>query len=403
MKNNLIKTVIFLIAVTFVTLQSCEKKAIVPGDETGIVKNDVVNADKKADLLTGNDINWILSNPDKEDMNVDKNSYYLGIALTEIVKNKAFLQDIEEHVKNSQLQIYPFDEFISQKNTVETEINNKLKNANLSAITNEKENLNYVTISDNFRYKSISYKPVIFIPNLKHADFSLPVIVSPGIEVKDIPEKGIENAIIAWKLNAENEWEEFLLTEDDAMKNANPVLIISLSTEKQIENEKTKKMICYDYYASSKNNNKEVKSGNSYRTDKFKITYNYERSGGSEFELSSMREFNDGSVEYVYTNERIANVKRKDVGKDLSSNKTIGYKASDCTYLIFNTFEFDWYTTNKNLGRLNGWYLNGQMKYNNEWYAFDPSVNTESNPWKLGGTKYRYSKGYVKTIGTFIP
>jgi len=402
MKNNLIKTVILLLAVTFVTLQSCEKKAIVPESETGIVKNDVVNADKKADLLTSNDINWILSNPDKEDMNVDKNLYYLGIALTEIVKTKSFIQDIENHVKKSQLQIYPFDEFIAQKNTVETIINNKLNNANLSAISTEKENLNYVTISDNFHYKGISYKPVIFVPNLKHADFSLPLIISPGIEVKDLPEKGIENAVIAWKLNDENEWEEFLLTEDDAMKNSNPVLILSLSTEKQIKDEKTKKMVCYDYYSESKGNNNQ-KSGNSYKTGNFKIMYNYERSGGSEFELSSMREFNNGSVEYVYTNERIANVKRKNVGKDLSSNKTIGYKASDCAYLIFNTFEFDWYTANKYLGRLNGWNLNGQMKYNNEWYAFNPSVNNESNPWKLGGTKYQYSKGYVKTIGTYIP
>ncbi len=402
MKNNLIKTVILLFAVTFVTLQSCEKKAIVPGDETGIVKNNVVNADKKAELLTSKDIKWILSNDDKEDMNVDKNSYYLGIALTELVKNKSILSDIETAVRKSNLDFYAFDNLVLQKSNSINVINNKLSSTDFSALNSEKEKLDYVTVSDNFRYKNMKYRPVINLMNEKTADFSLPVIVSPGIEVKDNPEKGIENAIIAWKLNDKNEWEEFILNENEASKMKNPIFVVSFNTVEDIDFNNNPKFNKIE--TTEKEINKEVKGGISAYSGYFKINYAYERSGKSEFYVTYQTMSPNGNVTPNPQNRvKIAEVKKKNIGKKLYSYKFVAYDRTNYK-TIFNTWERDGYASQKKLGSFPGGWMVGRMKYSNEWYAFNPNTNNQNNLWTFpfNTGKYRDSKGYIEIKGTWL-
>ncbi len=379
-------------------MQSCDKKAIVPEDENGMIKQEVVNADKKADLLTTDDINWILSNPDKEDMNVDKNLYYLGIALTEIVKNKSFVQNIEEGLKKSNLGFYAFDDLITQKSKVEKIINSKLINADLSSFNQKKEKLDYVTISNSFRYMGTKYFPVINIMNLNIADFSLIPIISPGIEVKDIPEKGIENAVIAWKLNDKNEWERFLLTEEFALKSKAPVLVISFNTQEEIDYNKNAKI---PPFINSKD---ESKGGVSSYSNKFQINYRYERSGNSEYYVTYLTLAPNGIVSpWPQTITKIASVNKNDIGVELSASKFVAYDRTGYK-TIFNTWERDGYASKKNLGSFTpGVMMAGRMKYSNEWYAFEPTTNTSNNSWNfVTGYQYRYSKGHIKLYGTWL-
>ena len=403
MKNNLLKTIIILLAVTFVTLQSCEKKEMI-NTENGTIENHVVSTDKIATLLTSNDINWILSNEDKEDMEVNKNLYYLGIALTEIVSEKVYIADIEAGVKKSQLNSITFDDFISQKSNVEAIINDKLNQTDLSALTSNKGKLEYGTISNSFHYKGIEYRPVIHVANTKIADFSLSPIVSPGIEVKDNKEKGIENAIIAWRLS-NNEWEEFLLMEDDAMNMKNPVMIISLSTDKDIEIDKRGDFVIEDDETEIIDNpiNNKGLIPLAFNTGNFRIDYRYEGSGDSEFTIKSIVERNN--VITVKSRYEVASVDKNDIGDDLSSYMTFlpndifnPYEVS-----LLNTYERDWYSGGQSLGYLtysNGTkkYFEGKRKYYNEWYAFDPGTHNDNTTfyfWTQKQSLKRTSKGYI--------
>ena len=333
-------------------------------------------------------------------MTVDKNLYYLGIALTEIVKDKELLANIEKRVKLSNLDFYSFDDLIAQKSNTENIINKKLKTANFSAFTTEKENLNYVTISNNFRYKGIMYRPVINMPNLKYADFSLPVIVSPGIEVKDNPDKGLENAIIAWKLNEKNEWEETIIGEKTYSYSKNPVIVVSFNTQEEINynNNPSKKKI----QIIEKSLKDEIKGGISAYSGHFKINYRYERSGKSEFYVTYQTMSPNGSVTPNPQNIiKIKEVKKSEIGKKLYSRKFVAYDRTNYK-TIFNTWERDGYTSKKKLGSFSGGWMVGRMKYSNEWYAFYPSTNNENNLWTfVVGSKNRDSKGFIEINGTW--
>jgi len=84
MKRNLLKTVIILIAVTFVTLQSCEKKAIVPGDENSNVSKTEIPSYEFSKLVKIADKNGVSA--DITVYSDNENSLDFQIEITPIYK-----------------------------------------------------------------------------------------------------------------------------------------------------------------------------------------------------------------------------------------------------------------------------------------------------------------------------
>ncbi len=139
MNKNLIKTVIILIAVAFVTLQSCEKKAIVPGNETGVVKNDVVNVDKAANLSNIEFIEGMLVFESPEEYNA-------------IINNVSY-----EELQNWENKIG----FVSQQSILESALNEESKyfeqfdptnmtEKEIAEVVKEKEKLGYTEFTKKY-------------------------------------------------------------------------------------------------------------------------------------------------------------------------------------------------------------------------------------------------------------
>jgi len=113
MKTNLIKTVIILLAVTFVTLQSCEKKAIVPGDGNSELSKEKENTetvnlssiyyDYENDMLifaTQNDLNAYINsvNLSKPISLIDKKFISLSAILNNIINSEMSLENKYENL-----------------------------------------------------------------------------------------------------------------------------------------------------------------------------------------------------------------------------------------------------------------------------------------------------------------
>ena len=74
MKRNLLKSIIILLTLTFVTLQSCEKKTLTD-TENGIAKKEIVTADKKAETIE----NYIFKGKNISKNDIDFNSEHLTL------------------------------------------------------------------------------------------------------------------------------------------------------------------------------------------------------------------------------------------------------------------------------------------------------------------------------------
>ncbi len=105
MNKNLIKTVIFLIAVTFVTLQSCEKKALTD-TENGTLKEDIENV---SDIKVENGM-LVLKNNDAYDNLLDtwSNLSFDNILAKE--KDLGFKSMYSEYQNNDNLKNLPCED-----------------------------------------------------------------------------------------------------------------------------------------------------------------------------------------------------------------------------------------------------------------------------------------------------
>jgi len=360
----------------------------VPESETGIVKNDVVNADKNNIIYDINDVNLrantqdiqqLMQNPiDKDDEKMNSFFYELAISVSDLIMNPEFnkyaINLAKKRDDNSANLI------ILMKNNPKFAdiINNRLSSKGLS----------FNDICNNFTHnngKNIEkYIPVIFIPNLKTLNVKKQPILSPNIELNCDKNSDLENSIIAWYYSKEGEKKEIIINEEDAEKTTNPIFIIANAEE----NFKKNTGLIQDDIISDDTKSKTV----SFQTHEYMIKYRYERSGNSEFAISAVRINSTGSVsnvlrkdngDYVSTKD-ISSVDKNDMGKDLAHWEQFcnNYSPYSDNFIFYNTYERDWNNTDKSLGHAvtqNGGsaYLYGKRRYSSEWYAWDP--NTLSN------------------------
>lgn len=104
--------------------------------------------------------------------------------------------------------------------------------------------------------------------------------------------------------------------------------------------------------------------------------------------------------------KEIRSVHKSDISKDLNHWEQISddYNPRGDFRIFFNTFERDWYSSPKDLGEGEEYgtiiYLEGRMKYNDNWYAFDPSYSVEkmdiNNIYLNWMRNFENSKGYIK-------
>ncbi len=233
------------------------------------------------------------------------------------------------------------------------------------------------------------YEPAIYVPNIETADPEKQPIVCPGFEV-NCELSGMEDYedyIVGWYYDDEGIMNEILINESTVMNTTNPVfIIINGSIDPEMKAGET--MI-----NNAQNGFKSATGFIEYQTLGFQINHRYENSGKSEFCITGFRFDEQGVVHTMLKKDgdwsewkKIMDVDKDDIGDLLSkraqfcSEEVLPFNTN---YAFFNTWERDWYASHKPLGTATRYgqtiYLYGDMKYENEWYQYDPSI-VNTNP-----------------------
>jgi len=232
------------------------------------------------------------------------------------------------------------------------------------------------------------YIPAIYVPNAGIADMNKQPIVGVGFEINtELPGmEEYEDNIVAWYYDENDKLNEILLNEETAIHTTNPVFIICNAEEEFTELNKSAVQ-----YQSTLPETSILKSTNKsleYHSCEYQINHRYENSGKSEFCICAAHIDENGTAHNTlikdngtYTSwKKIADVDKDDIGDLLSHWEqfiSIDVTPHTTNYTFWNTFERDWYASAKNLGwaTANGTtiYIGGNLKYSNEWYAYEPS------------------------------
>ena len=76
-----------------------------------------------------------------------------------------------------------------------------------------------------FTHQDVIHEPVIHVVNLKIADFTKEPLISPGIEVEDDDEAGIDDFIFSWLL-VDSDYHGIIIGEKQALSISNPLFVI---------------------------------------------------------------------------------------------------------------------------------------------------------------------------------
>lgn len=324
--------------------------------------------------------NLIINLNDKEDEKINTNLYYLMLSLKNLTNYTEFNYSVIELAKQNSFQTANLMTLTKNNKILNDIINNNLENE----ISKANNNLNVKSLQEieqNLTYntgKTIEkYTPIIYIPNLKTCNPQKNPLFAISVSVNSDNDETIEENIIAYYYDESNVLHTTLLSEEEAMKTSNPIFIIDNGSMVLKENK-----INFQNY--SKENTKTVTS---FHTHEYRINHRYENSGKSEFCITAaiIIDANTGLWVIPKNNNtsltkewnKIASVDKDDIGEDLGRWVRFTNRDKDDKYIYFNTFERDWYSSRKNLGSGAGnggtCYLYGNMKYENNWYSFDPS------------------------------
>lgn len=203
------------------------------------------------------------------------------------------------------------------------------------------------------------------------ADPTKQPIFSPNIEVDCTNDETIEDNIAVWYYTPTGQIISGMLSEENSLLTTNPIFLL--------DNGEPNPSPFMDVKAPS--DLKSTLTSTSFHSNEFRINYSYDPSGRSEFTIVAYRISPEGEIHWIYSSnvwKKIAEVKRSDIGKDLSkwTLHCWNYTPYGSNYVYWNTYERDWNRSNKDLGHAtqNGAtvYLVGRTKVSSHWYACAP-------------------------------
>lgn len=213
MKNSTNKTVLWsfqrkkwlnllpLIFMLFITFTGCKQENNV---EISITETDGFL------YFEGNKANLITS-ADSDDEVINKVLMNLSEILQEVVTDKDINKRILELAKEYNNEYIPLRKIVEEY----PQINGYFPSDKFQAS-------NYEMI-----YRDITYEPVINIPNIDNADYTLNPLLSPGFEVEDNDEKGIDDFVFSWYLTDDGTFKEVIVGEEQGVSMKNPLFVIS--------------------------------------------------------------------------------------------------------------------------------------------------------------------------------
>lgn len=237
------------------------------------------------------------------------------------------------------------------------------------------------------------YIPAFYVANLEKANPNEQPLISPGIVVNsDLP--GLEkyyDYIVAWYYDESGNFKEIILNEEMAKNTTHPLIIVDNADEVVYKRKKSElKVVDQDFTYK----NLEAAT---YWTNEFQINHRYDNLSRSEFFITGfLVRPNSLFAEKMFTTDDNKRLTHQKLIKDVSRgeiNKPNGKWQSLCvtslfpdfnnTYGFFNTFERDWWKSQKNLGEfvhgnVRGW-LDGNMGHSGDWYTYHPDAVRVNN------------------------
>ncbi|MGC9355294.1 MAG: hypothetical protein ACP5D9_15715 [Mariniphaga sp.] len=342
---------------------------------------------------------------DADDENINKQLLDIAIAACEYFKDNSQNEFIMSRANLSSNKCFNLNELASV---------NSLKSANEKYV-----NLISAINNADLKHKSTNplksgvieeYVPAIHIVNLETADMDKQPLICPGFEVNSEIEglEDYEDYIVAMYYDENDSLKEILINEKMAMGTTHPVFVIENSKEESFDIKSYTAVQNIDIILKSATPNGNIKN------NEFMINERYEGSGKSEFCITAALITESGEAKYILEGESKRYIEIMSVPKD-GMGAYFGYPSilicSDDiepindNYIFWNTYERDWYSSKKSLGRatknnrtIDLW---GKRKYSHEWYAINPA-NLEQNPMDLNAIvnydvkTYSNSKSYIK-------
>lgn len=226
------------------------------------------------------------------------------------------------------------------------------------------------------------YMPGIFIPNYATANVDKQPLLSCAITANSDDDESLEDLVVMWYYNTEDDLREILVSEATAMATSNPIFVVenSVFNEWMVEETEADAPLADDDAPTA------ARATTEFHSHEFRINHRYESSGKSEYTLNVYRIDPSGVVHWIWhSNARvdIADVHKNDICKNIakwakhSKNYGGAYSTND---IFWNTYERDWINSNKALGTFYGngggpFYLSGNRKYTSEWYQYNPSAS----------------------------
>ncbi|TSA33185.1 MAG: hypothetical protein D4R64_14700 [Porphyromonadaceae bacterium] len=370
---------------------SCEKR-ISPESEKLI--NQTLKSIQVSDYSLDNipiqeykyNLELLLTNPfDKDDEKIKNYLYQLSLATRELIKDANFNKIVIEMAKKSENQTANLLELEIVAPEYYEAINSKLsgKGYSLKKIASDLTHKpSHPDPKCPEQAKIEQYVPAIFIPNLDMVNDAKQPIISPNLVVDSRNDKSIEDNVIAWYYTEDGDLKEIILSEETSSKTSNPLFFLDNASLKVKRNPVP--------ILPSNGNLKAIATTTSFHSCEYKINFHFESwwAGASEFCIVAYRINPAGEVSWIYDAygwKEIAQVSRSDIGVMLEqwSLHAGNYTPYDQNYVFWNTFERDWNFSPKSLGSAtaNGLtiYLVGNMAYEDEWYAWDPTTLQSHN------------------------
>lgn len=315
----------------------------------------------------------------------NRNKYLLAKSLLDLYEDSNFNMLIDETYKEYEIECIPFS-LLFQDESFMASMNSQIEMGFLNTSLKSAQSISSAQeLYESYIVEGNKQEPIVHLINPDVADFNLPPIISPGLEVEDDPKQGINDCIVAWFEDSNGDITKIILSEEEALNSKWPVYVIS-TIDKVDEPE-----IIAGLFKNSHLNISGIESGSGligtadvdyYNTREYMINHRYENSGRSEFQIITY---------YI-----------EDEGDD--------YNPHADHYVFFNTFERDWWEGLKNFGKIYYPYygieeplrISGKAGSSSNWYCNDPADYVWTNAvdfnyivshWALW---YENSKGKIR-------
>lgn len=374
---------ILILLIPFIVLTSCKSDEILDNDE---IQNDFLTKkmiDNVEYISNPHETSSYISDPnDADNEKVLSQLHNIGMLSRDLFKDNKYNSIIFKKASENANQTIGFTEF-----KVSIDTNEKFYSALAEAIENI--DLTHASTNPNNYGEIENYVPAIYVPNIETADINKQPIVCSGIEVNSELDgmENYEDYVVAWFYDhSNNQWVEFLLDEETAMKTTNPVYIMDNAEEIMIARKKTN-------YTNNISN-----SGNSTKADqysihhfqhKFKLYKRFESNGRSEYNITGagvnpdgvacnvLRRYQSGTFT---SDRRLESVRKKHINKWRDDFERLT-AVEPGTHVFWNTYERDWVSSSKSLGSATRdgvtIYLGGNRRNSGDYYGPKPSeLNT---------------------------